>query len=1154
MDDDITERKRIEEALRASEEKHRTLFETMAQGVVYQDSNGRIVSANPAAERILGLTLDQMQGRTSTDPRWKAIHEDGSDFPGETHPLMVALKTGKEVRNVVMGVFNPNSEEYRWININAVPRFKHGETKPFQAYATFDDITERKRTEDALRKSEERYRIMFESMGSGVAIYAAVDDGKDFIFTGFNRAAEKIEGIEREQVIGKSVLEIFPGVRDFGLFEAFQRVWRTGNPEHHPITFYKDNRISGWRENYVYRLSSGEVVAVYEDITERKKAEEQLAYQAGLLANVNDAIISSDPQFIMKSWNKAAEAMYGWKAEEVLGRVGAEVLRTEFPGTERSKVAQELAGTGEFHGEVIQCRKDGSRINVEVRTVALRDREGEIIGYASVNRDITERKRVEGELGKLSQFREGIIDNANVWLDVIDENANIVVWNKAAEVISGYSWEEVIGHGKIWEWLYPDEEYRKSITDSVTEVLRSGRVDEDFETRIRRKDGEIRIVSWNERNLLDEQGIVVGSIAIGHDVTERKRMQEELDRYSKHLEELVAERTQKLTESERRFRDLSDLLPQIVFETDETGNLTFENQAGFTITGYTQEDLDRGLNALQMFPPEERAKARDRIMRVLGGERSSGTEYRVQRKDGNTFPAIIHTAAALREGKAVGLRGIVIDITDRKRAEDELRAAKERLEYVVTSNPAVIFTSKPRADRSDYDVSYMSNRVVSMLGFKPEELIGHPEFWDGRVHPDDLRHYLAEVPHLWKDGQYAFEYRFLHKDGTYRWIREETKVVRDADGKPIEVIGYWTDITERRKMENVLRESEERYRQLLESMSEHIAVFDSEWRYLLANEALTRSVKIPREHLLGKKLTEVFPGIEKSAFFDAGERVMKSREPATVTSEHSFEEGRTGWFETHIYPVPEGIMYVAKDISERKRMEAELAKSQRFAAIGETAAMVGHDLRNPLQGIATAVYNLKTEEESKLSKEGREMLQLIQEAIGRSDKIINDLLEYSRELHLELSETNVKSITEDALAKVKIPKEIRVVNSTKNEPTIALDLEKMRRVFLNLTLNAVDAIPKGGTLTIASTLSGDNVHITFRDTGEGMTTETLAKLWSPLYTTKAKGMGFGLAVAKRLVEAHGGSISVETKLGKGSTFTVTLPIKPELEGKEVKKK
>jgi PAS domain S-box-containing protein len=157
-----------EESLRLSEEKYRTLFVTMAQGVVFRDSNGRIVSANPAAERILGLTIDQMQGRTSAGPRWKAVHEDGSDFPGETHPSMVALKTGKEVRNVVMGVFNPNSEEYRWININAAPQFKPGETKPFQAYATFEDITERKRLENEVIERGAEIMKLNEALAQGL--------------------------------------------------------------------------------------------------------------------------------------------------------------------------------------------------------------------------------------------------------------------------------------------------------------------------------------------------------------------------------------------------------------------------------------------------------------------------------------------------------------------------------------------------------------------------------------------------------------------------------------------------------------------------------------------------------------------------------------------------------------------------------------------------------------------------------------------------------------------------------------------------------------------------------------------------------------------------------------------------------------------------
>ena len=156
---DITERKQAEEALRESEATNRVLFETMAQGVVFQDADGNIISANPAAETILGITFEQMTGRTSMDPRWRAIREDGSPFSGEAHPSMIALKTGEKVNDVVMGVFNPGMNEIRWININAVPRFRPGWEAPYQVYATFDDITERERAAEALRNAKEEAEL-----------------------------------------------------------------------------------------------------------------------------------------------------------------------------------------------------------------------------------------------------------------------------------------------------------------------------------------------------------------------------------------------------------------------------------------------------------------------------------------------------------------------------------------------------------------------------------------------------------------------------------------------------------------------------------------------------------------------------------------------------------------------------------------------------------------------------------------------------------------------------------------------------------------------------------------------------------------------------------------------------------------------------------
>jgi PAS domain S-box-containing protein len=164
---DVTDRKRAEHALRESEQRHRTLFERMGEGVVHQDADGRIVSANPAACRLLGLTLDQMQGRTSLDPRWRSIHEDGTAFPGAEHPAMVALRTGEPQRGVVMGIGLPERSEYRWILIDAVPEFAPGETKPHRVFATFRDITERRRAEQDRLEMERRllHSQKLESLG-----------------------------------------------------------------------------------------------------------------------------------------------------------------------------------------------------------------------------------------------------------------------------------------------------------------------------------------------------------------------------------------------------------------------------------------------------------------------------------------------------------------------------------------------------------------------------------------------------------------------------------------------------------------------------------------------------------------------------------------------------------------------------------------------------------------------------------------------------------------------------------------------------------------------------------------------------------------------------------------------------------------------------
>jgi signal transduction histidine kinase len=239
--------------------------------------------------------------------------------------------------------------------------------------------------------------------------------------------------------------------------------------------------------------------------------------------------------------------------------------------------------------------------------------------------------------------------------------------------------------------------------------------------------------------------------------------------------------------------------------------------------------------------------------------------------------------------------------------------------------------------------------------------------------------------------------------------------------------------------------------------------------------------------------------------------------------------------------------HLEEKVKERTRelrgVQRQLLKSERLAAIGELAGMVGHDLRNPLTSIAGATYYLRKNYGTKMDRKGKEMLEIVEKDIECSNKIINDLLEYSEEIKLQVSETNPKQILKEALSLVPVPNDIQVVSDIQSRPRINVDVERMQRAFINIIKNAFDAMPDGGRLTITSKEATNGVMFTFSDTGVGMSKKTLRKIWTPLFTTKAKGMGFGLPICKRILEAHRGKISVESEVDKGTTFTLTIPTK-----------
>ncbi|MCD6580802.1 MAG: PAS domain S-box protein [Desulfuromusa sp.] len=277
------------------------------------------------------------------------------------------------------------------------------------------NITERKLAEETIHTNEERFRELFENMSSGVAVYRATDDGQDFIFTNFNSAAEKIEGVKRKNIIGHKVTEVFPGVEEFGLLTIFQEVWKTGKSANHPISVYQDKRIQGWRDNFIYKLPSGEIVAIYDDVTAQKQAEESLRESEEnlrtTLNSIGDAVIATDINHKIVRMNPIAEQLTGWTAEEAIGKPLLKIFN--IVNAKTGKLAEnpvvKVLKTGKIVGlanHTILIAKNGKESQIADSAAPIRSKEGETIGVVLVFRDVSEEYLMREELQRMQQLEK----------------------------------------------------------------------------------------------------------------------------------------------------------------------------------------------------------------------------------------------------------------------------------------------------------------------------------------------------------------------------------------------------------------------------------------------------------------------------------------------------------------------------------------------------------------------------------------------------------------------------------------------------------------------------------------------------------------------------------------------------------------------------
>jgi PAS domain S-box-containing protein len=1001
-----------------------------------------------------------------------------------------------------------------------------------------------------------------------------------------------------------------------------------------------------------------------------RKEEERLR---SIFAASPDIIVVTNLNGNIVDCNQAALETYGTTVkEELIGRNCLELVSEK----DQQRMIENLTKTLEQgftkNVEYTLLTKSGREYPAEISARVVKNSSGRPTALVGILKDITERKRAEEALSESERKYRSVVDNIAIGVSLISPNMEILALNKQMK-----EWFPKIDVSKkpvCYETFNDPPRDGVCSYCPTCKTLQDGQVHESVtNTPMGNRIVNFRIIS---SPINGKHGKVAAAIEMVENVTERVRLENELKRYSEHLEQLVEERASALKDSEAKLRVLFENVPVGVYRSTPEGKILEANPALVQMLGYPSLDELRAVNiARELYEKPEDRKIWQESLEEKGKLRNA--ELVLKRKNGQKLIAL-ENAYVVRDkhGRVLYYEGTLGDITERKRLEERLSALNVYGKRLNT------------ADSLEKICGLTLDAMEQVLGFELAEFLVVRR---GRLVVACQRGYPVALSDMLLDG--------TMKGITVRTVTNRTPVLvpdvrKDEDyfeadprtlselAVPIVVEGDVFGVLNVESAE--LAAFGEKDMELLQILASHTATAISsmktrdelEKRSAQQASLMRSSAEMIHSTELGPRLQAILEAIKGLGWrrvvlsvrdenleiakpkdiVTAGltreerEYLWRNTQPGRVWQERfgpEFERFRIGVFyylpwndplvqkrfaegtvPSHLKPEemvdwnPEDLLYaplrladgrivgivsiddpvdgrrptreslmplelflhqaavaienarliqqlhnaraqvqeyagelevkVKERTKELVEAQAHLLKTERLAAIGELAGMVGHDLRNPLTGIAGATYYLKSKYGQKLNDVGKEMLEIIEKDIDYSNKIIRDLLEYSREVKLELTESDPKSMVSEALHHLKIPRNIRIANLTRDEPRLKVDVKKIRRVFTNIVKNAIDAMPKGGSLTIRSEKTKDTVVFSFSDTGSGMSSETLSRIWSPLFTTKAKGMGFGLPICKRFVEAHGGKISVESSVGKGSTFTVALPIEHETGEKEEK--
>ncbi len=1174
----ITSMETFIDDLKADAGRYRNIIDSIEESYFEVDLKGKLEFFNDRVMEDLGYSEAQLRGMHFQQFVDQA---DSQKFYDTFHGVFL---TEQPVKSFECDILKKNGEK---INVDASVSLRRNSTgTPIGFRGIVRDISERKRAEAQLRESEQRYRTILDITDEG---YLEIDLHGKIMFA--NATACRLMGYAPHQLSDMTYRDYLSPVVVRHMRDMFRRIYASGKPE--MLIDYdlirKDGSVRTYQLNAALRLDADHNPAgfrlLFRDMSLYKQAREDLRKSEekyrSILENMAETYLETDLKGNFLLFNDSLCRVLGYSRKELEHAN----FRLISPPANLKKIFDaynEIYRTGKTRSFSDQelLAKDGSTIYMNISMSLLHSPSGEPVGFGGLGRDVTRevlaRRKIEESERHLRIITENIQDV--IW--TLDFDLNITYISPSVFNLLGFTVEEV--NKMPLKAVLPPATYGKlkqMLDDqrAIYKEWKTGNIQAQttFEMQMMRKDGKRIWVEISANFNLDENGVPFEVVGVTRDVSERKK---------------AAER---LLESEQRYRTMTENVNDIVWVVDLNMQIRYASSSNTTLTGYTPEEVTT--NPLHLFlVPASYVYASHVLAEELEIEhsgnpvdlkRSRTLEIEVFNKRGeNLWLEVSTTFNRDADGKATEILAVGRNITQRRLMERALAESEQRYRMIVENMNEIIWTLD-----LDLHFIYISPSSTRMTGYTPDEARRTP--LDKLLKPEAFTtatKRLADELALEAGGKpfdphraIILELEAIHKDGSSLWLEISGTFNRDKNGHIVEIVVVGKNITERKFVESELHESEERYRMIVENIHEVIWTTDLNLKYSYISPSCYSVTGYTQDEIknipLDKLLMPSSLALAQKAILDElaleeNGRPVDPHRSRTIEQELRHKDGSTVWLDVTAAFTrdkkgrPTGILMAGRNITERKKdsvekqkLEEQLNQAQKMETIGRLAGGVAHDFNNMLSVILGYVdlAKLRLAKQHPVLKDIAE----IEKAAVRSRDITTQLLAFSRKQIIEPKIIDLNEMvahTQKALIRL-IGEDIELkVAAARQLWSVKVDPSQVEQILINLAVNARDAMPNGGKLTIEtsniaidesycenhiSVSPGDYVRLTVSDNGTGMDKDTMQHIFEPFFTTKeaGKGTGLGLATVYGIVRQNEGFINVYSEPGYGTGFSIYLP-------------